>query len=278
MTINWFPGHRNKARRELAAALAKNDVVIELVDARLPQSSRNPMLAELRGDTPCLRLLNKSDLADPAVTREWLDWLDHEGASGGMEISADKAPSVRGIPERCRQLAPHRRGPGKTVRCIVVGIPNVGKSTLINTLLGRRIAKVADRPAVTQHQQRFYLDRDISLSDTPGILWPKLEDQQGAYRLAASNAIRETAFEIKDVAAFAATFLAERYPQRLRERYGIAELPGEALALIEEIGRKRGFLRRGGVVDVARAGETLLRELRGGTLGRLSFEAPGDFQ
>jgi ribosome biogenesis GTPase A len=278
MTINWFPGHMNKARRELAEALRRIDVVIELVDARLPRSSRNPMLEELRADTPCLTLLNKSDLADPSVTREWLPLLERAGDRAAIELCADQSASVRGIPGRCRELAPHRRGPGKTVRCIVVGIPNVGKSTLINTLLGRRIAQVADRPAVTQRQQRVRLDSDISLSDTPGVLWPKLADQEGAYRLAASGAIRETAFDVMDVAVFAARFLAERYPERLRERYRLEALPAEPLDLLESIGRARGFLRKGGVVDVDRAGETLLRELRAGGLGRISFERPTDFE
>jgi ribosome biogenesis GTPase A len=277
MTINWFPGHMNKARRELAEALRRIDVVIELVDARLPRSSRNPMLEELRGETPCLTLLNKSDLADPATSRAWLEALDRVGDRAAIEISADRPASVRGVPGRCRKLAPHRRGPGKTLRCIVVGIPNVGKSTLINTLLGRHIARVADRPAVTQHQQRFHLDSGISLADTPGVLWPKLADQQGAYRLAASGAIRETAFDVMDVAVFAVGFLAARYAEPLRKRYKLDLLASEPLDLLESIGRKRGFLRRGGVVDVERAAETLLRELRAGELGRVSFERPEDF-
>jgi ribosome biogenesis GTPase A len=277
MTINWFPGHMNKARRELSEALRQIDVVIELVDARLPRSSQNPMLETLRGDIPCLTLLNKADLADPVATASWLEVLDREPGRRAIEISADQAARVRGIPGRCRELAPQRRGPGKTVRCIVVGIPNVGKSTLINSLVGRRVAKVADRPAVTQRQQLVHLDKDIRLADTPGVLWPKLEDQQGAYRLAASGGIRETAFDVMDVAVFAARFLAERYPGALLERYKLEALADEPLDLLESVGRKRGFLRKGGVVDVERAGEVLLRELRSGELGRISFERPDDF-
>lgn len=277
MTINWFPGHMNKARRELAEALARIDVVIEVLDARLPQSSRNPMLAELRGQTPSLPVLNKSDLADPETTAQWLEALSGEERAPALSISATEKNDVRRIPGLCKNLAPHRRGPGKTVRCMVVGIPNAGKSTLINTILGRKVAKVADRPAVTQHQQLFQLERGVSLADTPGVLWPKLADQAGAYRLAASGAIRETAFEMQDVARFAAVFLAERYPAALAARYRLESIPGSGPAILEALGRGRGFLRRGGVVDQERAAETLLRELRAGAIGRVSFETPADF-
>ncbi len=277
MTINWFPGHMNKARRELAGALARIDVVIEVLDARLPRSSRNPMLAELRGDTPAIPLLNKSDLADPQVTEEWLAALSEEAGTRALSISATDSADARRIPGLCKTLAPHRRGPGKTVRCMVVGIPNVGKSTLINTIVGRRIAKVGDQPAVTRQQQKFHLDGGVSLSDTPGVLWPKLADQNGAYRLAASGAIRETAFEMRDVAFFAALFLAERYPEPFAARYKLDTIPESGPAILEALGRKRGFLKRGGVVDEERAADILLRELRGAKIGRISFERPGDF-
>lgn len=276
MTINWFPGHMNKARRELAEALARIDVVIEVLDARLPHSSRNPMIAELRGETPCIVLLNKADLADADVTRSWLTHLEEAQSTVAQALAATQPGAVRGIPKLCRKLAPHRIAPGKTVRCMVVGIPNVGKSTLINTLVGRKIAKVGDQPAVTKSQQRIHMDGGISVSDTPGVLWPKLEDQAGAYRLATSGAIRDTAFEYMDVACFAARFLADRYPEHLRARFKLEELPADDLPLLEALGRRRGFLQRGGIVDLDRTAEMLLRELRAGTIGRISFETPDD--
>ncbi|MHA7839812.1 MAG: ribosome biogenesis GTPase YlqF [bacterium] len=288
MPIHWFPGHMNRARREIAAAIRKVDVVIELVDARLPRSSRNPLLAKLAEAKPVLTVFSKSDLADPETTAAWIEaW---EGPRPLALVMRDSR-SVRAIPRRCRELAPNRGGPGRTLRTLVVGIPNVGKSTLINTLTGRRIARVGDQPAITRHAQRFELDSDLSIFDSPGVLWPKLDDQTGALRLAASGAIRETAFQPVDVAGWAACFLADRHPDLLAARYGLeAELPAilsrtpddpedasRAVALLEAIGRRRGALRAGGHVDLDRSADLFLRDLRGGKIGPISFERPEDF-
>jgi len=288
MPIHWFPGHMNRARREIATAIRKVDVVIELVDARLPISSRNPLLAQLARDKPVLTILSKSDLADPQTTEAWVAaW---EGVRP-LPLVMGEARSVRSIPRRCRELAPHRVGPGRTLRTLVVGIPNVGKSTLINTLTGRRIAKVGDQPAITRHAQRFELDAGLSIFDSPGVLWPRLDDQEGARRLAASGAIRETAFEPIEVAGWAACFLARRYAGVFAARYTLEQtLPeileqtsedpadaSRAVALLEAIGRRRGALRSGGRVDLDRAADLFLRELRAGRIGAISFERPEDY-
>ncbi len=286
-TINWFPGHMNRARREIAAAIAKVDVVIELVDGRLPVSSGNPLIRELAVKKPILTILAKSDLADPDTTEAWLDAWPGERP---LALTMTDHKSVRAIPKRCRELAPNRGGPGRTLRTLVAGIPNVGKSTLINTLIGRRIAKVGDRPAITRRAARFELDSDLSIFDSPGVLWPKLDDQEGARRLAASGAIGSAAFEPVDVAGWAVCFLAQRYAESLVERFKIEEEfedilsatsddpddVSRAIALLEAVGRRRGALRSGGHVDLDRAADLFLRELRGGKIGAISFERPSD--
>ncbi|HIF92843.1 MAG: ribosome biogenesis GTPase YlqF [Myxococcales bacterium] len=286
--INWFPGHMNRARREIGEAIAKAHVVIELVDGRLPFSSRNPLLHELATDKPILTVLAKSDLADPVATADWQDAWPGERP---LALAMSDHKSVRAIPKRCRELAPGRGGPGRTLRTLVVGIPNVGKSTLINTLIGRRIAKVGDRPAITRRAARFELDSDLSIFDSPGVLWPKLDDQEGAHRLAASGAIGAAAFELVDVAGWAVCFVAARYREELTLRFNLHEEiddilgstsddPGDAsraVALLEAVGRKRGALRSGGYVDLDRAADLFLRDLRAGKVGPISFERPEDF-
>jgi ribosome biogenesis GTPase A len=277
----------NRARREIAAAIQKVHVVIELVDARLPHSSRNPLLHQLSRGKPILTILAKADLADPETTEAWLDaWPGKRP----LALSMGDHKGVRAVLKRCRELAPSRGGPGRTLRTLVAGIPNVGKSTLINTLTGRRIAKVGDRPAITRQAKRFELDSDLSIFDSPGVLWPKLDDQQGAKRLAASGAIGAAAFEPVEVAGWAVCFLAERYRAELVSRFKLEGEVGEiirstsedpsdasrAVALLEAVGRKRGALRSGGHVDLDRAADLFLRDLRGGKIGAISFERPED--
>jgi len=274
MAIGWYPGHMAKARRAIAATLPRIDVVLELLDARLPRASANPLLAELRGGKPCVRLLNKSDLADPAVTRAWVRHLEREAGTRALPIDGRRSADLRPLAGLCRRLAPTRGGVGKPLRVLVVGIPNVGKSTLINTLAGRPLARVGDRPAVTRATQMVPLKGGIDLVDTPGLLWPALADQAGALRLAASGAIGENAFDPGDVAIFLLAFLARRYPALLAGRYKLAEVPADPHAILAEIGRRRGCAVAGGGIDLERAAGLVLSELRAGIIGRVSLEEP----
>lgn len=272
MTITWFPGHMNKAKLEISEAIRKIDVVIEVVDARLPSSSENPVLNTLRGEKPCIKILNKSDLADPAVTELWLvHYKSLEGITA-LAVNAGEKSQVGALPDLCRRFV--TVPPTRPLKAMVVGIPNVGKSTLINTLAGRRVAKVGDKPAITRHQQRIALANKVDLFDTPGILWPDLEDQEGAFRLAASGAISNAAMDHQDVAWFAGRYLLENYREMLEERYRIDNLTDDPLFLLEEIGRRRGCLKRGGIIDLHKASEIFLNELKGGKIGRISLERP----
>ncbi|WP_027856518.1 ribosome biogenesis GTPase YlqF [Marinobacterium jannaschii] len=277
-SINWFPGHMHKARKEIAKVMDEIDVIIEVLDARLPQSSENPLVEQLRKGKPVIKLLNKSDLADPQRTQEWLDYFNSQEGITAISIDIEQKKLINRIPDLCKKMAPTRVNSDRPVRAMIMGIPNVGKSTMINALLGKRIAKVGNEPAVTKSQQRFTLKNGMALSDTPGILWPKIEDPDSGYRLAASGAIRDTAIEYEDVALFAAEFIARDYPQRVCERYKLKQLPDSPDALLDAIGRKRGGLKPGGIVDMHKASEVLLHEMRSGKLGRISFESVAEWE
>lgn len=278
-SINWYPGHMHKARKEMLQVLPSIDVIIEVLDARLPASSANPVIAELRGQKPCLKLLNKADLADPKLTKAWQTSLESEANVATLPFIAKDPQAVKSIPEKIRQLVPERAASGMRIRVLVVGIPNVGKSTLINSLLGRPAAKVGNEPAVTKRQQQLHLDDQIILNDTPGILWPKVENPSSAYRLAVSGAIRDTAFEYEDIALFAAEFLAKYYPEKLKTRYQLPSLPdindpfGD-VTLLELIGKKRGAVASGGRVNLHKAAEALIQDVRSQSLGCLTLETP----
>jgi ribosome biogenesis GTP-binding protein YlqF len=276
--INWFPGHMHKARKEIAQVMDEIDLVIEVLDARLPMSSENPLVDQLRRDKPVLKLLNKQDLADPERTRQWLDHFNARAGVTAVALDAHQRAAIKRIPELCKQMVPARTRQDRPVRAMIMGIPNVGKSTLINALLGRKIAKVGNEPAVTKAQKRYSVHNGMALSDTPGILWPKIEDEDCGYRLAASGAIKDTAIEYERVAAYAVTFMLHHYPQRLLERYKLDTLPQGGEELLVAIGRKRGCLRPGGVVDQHKAAEILLTELRAGKLGPITFETVVEWQ
>jgi ribosome biogenesis GTPase A len=271
--LNWFPGHMAAARREIADAMPKIDLVIEVLDARIPFSSENPLVAELRGNRPCIQILNKDDLADPDVTP---DWLAHIGAREGvMALSHQRndARLTQRLLDRVRALVPPKEKP---LSAMIVGIPNVGKSTLINALSGRAIAKTGNKPAITRHQQRVAVGRHLVLWDTPGFLWPRLSPKVCGYRLAVTGAISDRIVDAEQIADFALRFLAERYPERLIEGFGLTEIPEDSEALLEAIGQRRNYLRKGGIVDRERAANAVLKDLGAGALGRISLETPAD--
>lgn len=274
MAINWYPGHMHKAAKEMRKILPDVDVMIEVLDARLPFSSENPMLAQLRGNKPCIKVLSKCDLADPDLTQRWQAYFERDKGVKTLALTTEAPEKMKGIIDVCHQLVPGKSQGVQNIQAMIMGIPNVGKSTLINHLAGRQIAKTGNEPAVTKMQQRIKLARRVVLLDTPGVLWPKLENQHGGYRLAITGAIKETAISNEDIALYAVGYLRDAYPDALMTRYQLSVLPEDDETLLSEIGAMRGCLRAGGHVDLARAAKIVLTELRAGTLGRLTLETP----
>ena len=267
------------ARREAAKTMETCDVVVEVLDARAPEASSNPIIAELRQERkrPCLKVLNKADLADPAVTRTWLNRYSQEPDVSAVALSCTRAGQAAKIPHLCQPLAPHRNTLLKPLRMLIMGIPNVGKSTLMNALLKRRLAKVGDQPAVTRVQQRNMLNDRMMLIDSPGLLWPKIEDPQVGLRLATINAISAKIIVDEEIAEFLITNLVTDYPKLFPKRYGFSvEGLKNEVEVLDAIAKKRGCLRKGkgGELDREKAARILLMEFRDGTLGRISLESP----
>jgi ribosome biogenesis GTPase A len=249
-------------------------LLIEILDARIPYSSQNPMLASLRGDKPVIRVLTKTDLADPEVTKQWQDFLELEQGVKTLAVTTQQPEKIKQIIDLCARMLPEKTEANKVIRTMIMGIPNVGKSTIINILAGRIIAKTGNEPAVTKQQQKINLRNNIILSDTPGVLWPNLENRHGGYRLAVTGAIKDTAFQHDDIALFALDYLIKAYPELVQKRYQLEDMPTESTALLEAIGRRRGCLRAGKQVDMDKAAKLFLTELRAGTLGQISLELP----
>ncbi|MCU6707082.1 ribosome biogenesis GTPase YlqF [Paenibacillus sp. J5C_2022] len=289
MTIQWFPGHMTRARRQIQDKLKLIDIVIELLDARVPLSSRNPMIDEVLQGKPRLIVLNKSDLADATATEQWKAYFQHEGHVC-LAVDSSTGSHVGEIPHKAREILHEmiakQQAKGmnpRAVRGLIVGIPNVGKSTLINRLAGRNIAATGDKPGVTKGQQWIKVGSEMELLDTPGILWPKFEDQQVGYRLAMTGAIKEQVLHIDDIAFYAIRELLGRYWAELKARYGLElDRPDDPedneaiVSVMEGIGRKRGCLVSGGHVDLEKASGIILRDLRAGKLGRITLEMPYD--
>ncbi len=282
MAIQWFPGHMHLTRKAIAERVKDIDVVIELLDARLPGSSANPMLSELTGHRPGLKVLNKQDLADPALTAEWLAHYNAQPATRAIGLDASQAAPAQQLIAACRALAPGRGGLAKPMRVLVCGIPNVGKSTLVNTLTGSRKARTGDEAGITRLEQRIVLADDFYLWDTPGMLWPRIVAAQSGFHLAASGAIGRNAFDEEEVALELLGTLGRHYPGRAEARFGLAAPVGAAPPttdeqLLEAIGRRRGALWAKGRVNLQKAAEIVLHEFRNGGLGRVTLETPEEF-
>lgn len=276
MSIQWFPGHMHAAQLKAAEAMRGTDLVIEVVDARIPGASCNPMIHALRlhRARPCLKILNKSDLADSRVTAQWLTHYNQEKGVTAIALDCKAPKQVGNIIPLCKTLAPHRAQPAKPLRIMIMGIPNVGKSTLMNALLKKRVAAVGNEPAITKTQQRLYLDKHVVLVDTPGMLWPKIQYEGDGLMLAASHAMGVNAYLEEDTALFLADCLLERYPSLLAARYGSSVALCDGVSLLEAIAKKRAFALKKGELDIEKAAHTLLQDYRTGALGRISLESP----
>jgi len=276
MAIQWFPGHMTSARKKAMETMEFIDIVIEVLDARLPAASHNPMIDEMRlyRQRPNLKILNKADLADPKITQSWLNHFNAQPNTKAVALSCKKAGEAKKIPNLCKPLAPHRGTHIKPLRMMIMGIPNVGKSTLMNALLNRRAAKVGDEPAVTKSQQRFELSPTMQITDTPGMMWPKIEHDSDGFMLAACHAIGRNAVIDEDIAIFLADNLLKEYSALLATRYKIDVTAMDGVDLLEAIAKKRAYKRRDGILDLERTATVFLTDFRQGNIGRISLESP----
>lgn len=274
MSIQWYPGHMHKAQKEIRKVLSEVDLIIEVLDARIPYSSNNPSIENLRGDKPFIKILTKTDLADPEMTAVWQEYLEKSRNTKTLAVTSKNPSKVVSLLDLCRKMLPEKDQSVKTIRAMIMGIPNVGKSTLINTLAGRTIAKTGNEPAVTKNQQRINLDNGILLIDTPGMLWPKVENPDSGYRLAITGAIKDTAIEYEDIAFYLAGYLLKHYPEALKQRFHIDSLPESEIEFLDLAAARRGCVRAGGRADLHKISEILVHDLRSGQLGPITLENP----
>ena len=286
MAIQWYPGHMTQARKKAEETMEFTDMVIEVLDARVPEASHNPVINEMRlfRQRPNLKILNKADLADPKATEAWLNYFNNLPNTKAVALSCKKAGDAKKIPAVCRKITPHRGTHLKPLRALIMGIPNVGKSTLMNALLNRRVAKVGDEPAVTKSQQRFELDATFSITDTPGMMWPKIAYESDGYMLAASHAIGRNAVIDEDVATFLANNLLQTYPELINARYKLNTMKHEGgfldvlkmdgVDLLEAIAKRRSYKRHDGLWDMEKTAVAFLTDYRSGAIGRVSLETP----
>ena len=281
MSIQWFPGHMHKTKKALTERLKSTDMVIEMLDARLPASSQNPLLAQLSRGKPKLYLLNKQDLADPGLTQVWLAELQTLPNTSALALDASERQAAQKITAACRALVPHRQGIDRPLRVLICGIPNVGKSTLINGMIGKKSAKTGNEPGITKTEQRLLLADDFWLYDTPGMLWPKIIVPQSGYNLAASGAVGRNALDEETVALELLNYLRQHYLPQLQARYQAD--PEESQSWqdtdwLEWIGRRRGALLGGGRINYQKAAENTLTDFRDGQIGRITLETPEQWQ
>lgn len=281
MQIQWYPGHMHKAQKAIRDILPQVDLIIEVLDARIPFSSENPMISQLRGDKPTLKILNKSDLADSDKVKEWQTYFSTDKTLHSLTLNVQQADRKERILSQIRKMVPHPIDSVKVIHALILGIPNVGKSTLINALANRTIAKTGNEPAVTKILQRIKLEDGITLFDSPGLLWSNIENSHSGFRLAITGGIKETAFELPDIASYAAEYCLKHYPERLKQRYQLETLPEETgaapeIEFLEIIGKNRGCFVSGGQVNLDKISRIFINELREGLLGPLCFELPED--
>ncbi|HEY4554206.1 MAG TPA: ribosome biogenesis GTPase YlqF [Bacillaceae bacterium] len=280
MTIQWFPGHMAKARREVTEKLKLVDIVFELVDARIPSSSANPMIQDIIQQKPRLILMNKADMADRQLTQRWISQFEKAGLTA-LAINSQAGSGMQDIVRAAELLLKEKRErqisrgiKPRAIRAMIVGIPNVGKSTLINRLAKRNIAKTGNTPGVTRAQQWIKVGKEIELLDTPGILWPKFEDPETGYKLALTGAIKDTLLNMQDIAVYALRYLEENYRDRLLERYQMQDVPDDVVELFDRIGKLRGCILSGGQVDYDKTAEAVIRDVRMLKFGTLTFDLP----
>ena len=271
MSIQWYPGHMHKATKEIARSLSSIDVIIEILDARAPHSSSNPVIDKIVKEKPVIKLLNKSDLSDPLDTKKWQQYYNKSEYQNSIAINAMTSESKNEIVNLISKLS--ERKEGKNTLTMVVGIPNVGKSSVINMLAGKKIAKTGNEPAITKGQQKINLRNGIMLIDTPGILWPKIEDPESGLKLAALGSIRNTAVGYDEIAIYIIKFLMQKYPDYLKARYKIDLLSQDEHEIIELLAKKRGCLSKGGKIDLTKISEIIADDLRRGAYGQITLES-----
>jgi ribosome biogenesis GTPase A len=277
MAIQWFPGHMHKAGKEIKKLLPEIDVVIEILDARIPFSSQNPLLMEFAAHKPSIKVLNKSDLSDPIIVKQWQEHLEKNDNIKTIALSAKDPEQLKKILDLSRHMIPNK-GEHQFITAMIMGIPNVGKSTIINILAGRIVAKTGNEPAVTKGQQRIKISEDITFFDTPGMLWPRIGHENWALRLAITGAIKETAMTHEDIAFYLIGYLMKKYPQVLIERFELEQLADDEYAVLEQIGAKRGCIKSRGLLDLHKVSSIVVHEYRAGNFGGLCLETPEEVE